>query len=87
MPPVISVKNLVKTYVVGEIEVRALRGVNLDVEPGEFLAVTGTSGSGSGQNGNSSQSSGSMMTLQIAVAVASISACLPPSSFASAAQA
>ena len=46
MPPVISVKNLVKTYVVGEIEVRALRGVNLDVEPGEFLAVTGTSGSG-----------------------------------------
>jgi putative ABC transport system ATP-binding protein len=46
VPPVISVKNLVKTYVVGEIEVRALRGVNLDVERGEFLAVTGTSGSG-----------------------------------------
>ena len=44
--PVISVKNLVKTYVVGEVEVRALRGVNLDVERGEFLAVTGPSGSG-----------------------------------------
>ena len=29
--PVISVKNLVKTYVVGEVEVRALRGVTLDV--------------------------------------------------------
>ena len=46
MPTVISVKNLVKTYVVGEVEVKALRGVNLDVERGEFLAVTGASGSG-----------------------------------------
>src|ERR1700730_2191225 len=43
---VLSVKNLVKTYVVGEVEVRALRGVNLDVERGEFIAVTGPSGSG-----------------------------------------
>src|SRR3954465_1378266 len=46
MAPVISVRNLVKTYVVGEIEVRALRGINLTVQPGEFLAVTGQSGSG-----------------------------------------
>src|SRR5260221_10207149 len=47
MPPlVISVKNLVKTYVVGEVEVKALRGVNLDVPQGEFLSVTGASGSG-----------------------------------------
>ena len=46
MPPVISVRNLVKTYIVGEVEVRALRGVSLDVETGEFLAVTGPSGSG-----------------------------------------
>jgi putative ABC transport system ATP-binding protein len=44
--PVISVRNLVKTYTVGEVEVRALRGVSLDVERGEFLAVTGPSGSG-----------------------------------------
>ena len=46
MSTVISVKSLVKTYVVGEVEVRALRGVNLDVQRGEFLAVTGPSGSG-----------------------------------------
>jgi putative ABC transport system ATP-binding protein len=46
MPAVISVKDLIKTYVVGEVEVRALRGVNLDVEKGEFLSVTGQSGSG-----------------------------------------
>jgi len=46
MPTVISVKNLVKTYVVGEVEVKALRGVNLEVPRGEFLAVTGPSGSG-----------------------------------------
>ena len=43
---VIGVKNLLKTYVVGEVEVRALRGVNLDVQTGEFIAVTGPSGSG-----------------------------------------
>ena len=43
---VISVRNLVKTYIVGEVEVRALRGVSLEVETGEFLAVTGPSGSG-----------------------------------------
>jgi putative ABC transport system ATP-binding protein len=46
MPTVISVKNLVKTYIVGEVQVKALRGINLDVERGEFLAVSGTSGSG-----------------------------------------
>jgi len=44
--PVISVRTLVKTYVVGEVEVKALRGVDLDVERGEFIAVTGPSGSG-----------------------------------------
>jgi putative ABC transport system ATP-binding protein len=46
VPPVISVRNLVKTYTVGEVVVRALRGADLDVEKGEFVAVTGPSGSG-----------------------------------------
>ena len=47
MASVISIRNLVKTYTVGDSEVRALAGVSLDVEAGEFLAVTGPSGSGS----------------------------------------
>jgi putative ABC transport system ATP-binding protein len=45
-PNVISVSRLVKTYTVGEHQVKALRGVNLEVPRGEFLAVTGPSGSG-----------------------------------------
>src|SRR2546425_3528183 len=46
MSTVISVRNLAKTYAVGEVEVKALRGVTLEVQRGEFLAVTGSSGSG-----------------------------------------
>ncbi len=43
---VISVRDLTKIYVVGEVQVRALRGVSMDVEHGEFVSVTGPSGSG-----------------------------------------
>ena len=46
MAPLIVCEDVWKVYRVGDVEVQALRGINLAVERGEFVAVMGTSGSG-----------------------------------------
>ncbi|HUJ66001.1 MAG TPA: ATP-binding cassette domain-containing protein, partial [Acidimicrobiales bacterium] len=45
-PPVIALRNVTRTYYMGEVEVNALCGVSLLVPRGEFVAIMGTSGSG-----------------------------------------
>jgi putative ABC transport system ATP-binding protein len=46
MKHVVSLNNATKDYALGNVVVRALRGVSLDVREGEFLSVAGPSGSG-----------------------------------------
>ncbi len=46
MQPAIAVRGLAKTYAEGEASVIALRGVDLDVHPGEIVMLMGPSGSG-----------------------------------------
>jgi len=46
MSGLIFTENLKKTYILGDIEVNALRGINLTVLEGDYLSIMGSSGSG-----------------------------------------
>ena len=45
-PPVIQIEHVHKVYDLGEVQVHALRGISINIQPGEFVAIMGASGSG-----------------------------------------
>jgi len=46
MQPVVQIRDIRKTYRTGDLEVHAVRGIDLDIHAGEFVAIMGASGSG-----------------------------------------
>jgi putative ABC transport system ATP-binding protein len=42
----IEMKNITKTYQLGEVEVPVLKGINLQIAAGDYVSIMGTSGSG-----------------------------------------
>ena len=44
--PIVTIRNLCKIYPMGNFEVKALKGIDLDITEGEFISVAGPSGSG-----------------------------------------
>jgi len=44
--PIVEIENVWKTYIMGDIRLDALKGINLTIEKGEYLSIMGPSGSG-----------------------------------------